>query len=131
MKKDIADRQDIELLVSSFYNKVQKDETIGIIFNDIIKVDWEHHLPKMYDFWEATLFATVGYKGHTVNRHIEMNKVVAFEDKHYVRWQSLFFETIDEHFEGKIANLAKTRVTNMIFLIKMKIADSMKKGFVQ
>jgi hemoglobin len=131
MKHDIENRKDIELLVNSFYQKVKTDDTIGLIFTDIISVDWEHHLPKMYDFWEATLFATVGYKGHTVNRHIEINKSIKLEDKHFDRWRDLFFETVDENFEGKISELAKTRVTNMIFLIKMKIEDSYKANFIQ
>ena len=52
MKKDIENRTDIELLVRSFYDKVKIDDTIGYIFNDIAKVDWEKHLPVMYNFSE-------------------------------------------------------------------------------
>ena len=51
---------DIKLLVNSFYDKVKADTVIGYIFNDIAKVDWEKHLPVMYDFWENVLFFT-GY----------------------------------------------------------------------
>ncbi len=50
MKKDIANRADIQLLVDTFYNKVKADETIGYLFNDVANVNWEHHLPRMYDF---------------------------------------------------------------------------------
>ena len=31
---DIRSREDIELLINSFYTKVKKDDTIGFIFND-------------------------------------------------------------------------------------------------
>ncbi len=60
MKKDIENRKDIELLVRSFYDKVKADDTIGYIFNDIAKVNWEKHLPVMFDFWENVLFYTGG-----------------------------------------------------------------------
>lgn len=53
--KNLETRQDIEDLVNRFYDKVQKDETIGFFFNDVAKVDWDHHLPKMYSFWETLL----------------------------------------------------------------------------
>jgi hemoglobin len=56
MKKDIADRKDIEQLINSFYDKVRADELIGYIFNDVANVDWPHHMPVMYDFWEGIIF---------------------------------------------------------------------------
>lgn len=51
MKKDIENRNDVQLLIDSFYEKVKADKVIGYIFNDIAKVDWGKHLPVMYDFW--------------------------------------------------------------------------------
>jgi hemoglobin len=59
-KKDIIDRTDIENLVNRFYDKVKKDDLIGFIFNDVAKLDWEKHLPTMYDFWEGIIF----FRGH-------------------------------------------------------------------
>ena len=52
MKKDIVTRGDIEKLVDGFYNKVRKDTMLGFIFVDIAKVNWDTHLPIMYDFFE-------------------------------------------------------------------------------
>ena len=40
MKKDIETRDDIELLVNSFYEKVKADPVIGHIFTDVFKVNW-------------------------------------------------------------------------------------------
>ena len=40
MKKDIANRDDIILLINTFYEKVKKDQVIGYIFNDVAKVNW-------------------------------------------------------------------------------------------
>ena len=50
MKGDITNRKDIEQLINAFYDKVKKDAVIGFIFNDVAKVNWEVHLPVMYDF---------------------------------------------------------------------------------
>lgn len=48
--KDLQTREDIELLVDKFYDKVKEDEVIGFFFNDIAKVDWSLHLPKNVPF---------------------------------------------------------------------------------
>ena len=53
MKSDILNRKDIETLVDTFYDKVQKDNIIGYVFNDVAQTNWDNHLPKMYDFWEV------------------------------------------------------------------------------
>ena len=66
--KDLATREDIELQVNSFYNKVVKDDVIGFFFKDVVKVDFEQHLPKMYSFWESILFGQMTYKGNPMGR---------------------------------------------------------------
>lgn len=56
MKKDIEDRKDIELLINSFYDKVKQDAIIGSFFTEVVQVNWEKHLPVMYNFWENIVF---------------------------------------------------------------------------
>ena len=56
MKNDINDRNDIIFLVDTFYKSVALNSKIGPIFIDIAKIDWAHHLPKMYDFWREYPF---------------------------------------------------------------------------
>ena len=75
MKKDITSRKDIELLVDEFYNKIKKDEQIGFIFTDIAKVNWEKHLPIMYDFFENMLFYTGSYTGNPMELHKHVNRL--------------------------------------------------------
>ncbi len=121
MKKDINDRQDIELLVNAFYEKVQHDEKIGYIFTDIAKVNWQHHLPKMYDFWETILFGKKGFKGNPMEVHFKLNKIHPLLQEHFERWKSLFNDTINEHFEGEFAQLAieKAQAIADLMLFKM------------
>lgn len=64
MKKDLYNREDVELLVDTFYDKVKANATIGYIFNDIAKVDWENHLPLMYSFWASILLGEHSFSGN-------------------------------------------------------------------
>ena len=119
--KDISTRQDIELFVQSFYSKVKQDEVIGYIFNDVVKMDWPKHLPVMYDFWETVLLDANKYTANAMEKHFEVNKKIALEEKHFHRWLQLFNNTIDELFAGSIAALAKKRAKSVadIMLLKM------------
>jgi len=99
--KKLESREDIEHLVNSFYNKVVKDETIGFFFNDIAKVDWDKHLPKMYSFWESILFGQMSYKGNPMGVHFPVNEIQAMEQKHFDRWLLLWRTTIEENFVGE------------------------------
>jgi len=121
MKKDIEGRTDIELLVRRFYDKVKSDDTIGYIFNDIAKVNWEKHLPVMFDFWENVLFYTGGYDGNPLLIHQHINRVVPLEPEHFNRWNRLFTETVDELFEGTNAMLAKQRALSISTVMQIKI----------
>ena len=50
MKGKLENREDIKFLVDVFYEKVKQDPLIGYIFTDLMKVNWERHLPRIYDF---------------------------------------------------------------------------------
>lgn len=49
--REINNREDIFLLVSTFYSKIKKDDFINLIFLKAIPAeDWNHHLKKLTDF---------------------------------------------------------------------------------
>lgn len=60
---DIQSDKDVEVLVHDFYSKVQVNDRPGYIFNDVAKVDWDDHLPKMVSFWSNFLFKRAGTRG--------------------------------------------------------------------
>lgn len=120
-KKDIEGRQDIEKLVDSFYQKVIKDDTIGYIFNDVVKLDWEKHIPIMYDFWETTLFHQAIYKGNPMKIHVDLNAKEPLKKDHFDQWLAMFNETVDELFHGEKASLAKTRALSIATVMQIKI----------
>ena len=121
MKKDIESRDDIELLVKSFYEKVKIDPVIGSIFTDIARVNWEKHLPVMFDFWENTIFYTGSYLGNPMKSHQNLNKLFPLTKEHFSRWNQLFASTIDELFEGDKAVLAKQRAISISTVMQLKL----------
>jgi len=121
MKKDIEGRKDIELLLKSFYEKVKTDKMIGFIFNDIVKVNWERHLPVMYDFWENTLFYTGTYNGNPMEIHRHLNRLIPLTSEYFNQWTFLFTSTVDELFAGEKAALAKQRAVSISTVMQVKI----------
>jgi hemoglobin len=121
MKNDITNKDDIKLLVDTFYDKVKINSVIGHIFNDIAKVDWEHHLPKMYSFWESLLLGEKGFTGNPMQKHIELSKLTAMTETQFSEWLLIFTQTTDELFEGIKADEAKTRAANIARLMLYKI----------
>ena len=118
---DIQSREDIEIMIKSFYNKVKKDDTIGFIFNDIAKVNWEQHLPVIYDFWETLLLDATSYSKNAMEVHYTLNREVPLKEIHFQRWLQLFSATVDELYSGKIATMAKTKAKSIASLMQFKI----------
>jgi hemoglobin len=127
---DIEKRADIELLVNTFYEKVKRDEVIGFIFNDIVKLNWERHLPIMYNFWDTILLDAANYYNNTMGIHFEINRKVKLNENHFKRWIALFSSTVDELFKGEKATLAKKRAVSIanVMLLKMNQQNEANPG---
>ena len=121
MNKDISTRQDIELLVNEFYNKIKKDELIGFVFTDVAKVNWEKHLPVMYDFFENMLFYAGSYNGNPMELHKHINRLYPLTAKHFDQWYNMFSTTVDELFTGTTADLAKQRAKSIATVMRIKM----------
>ncbi len=118
---DIQSRKDIELLMTAFYEKVKNDDAIGFIFNDIARVNWDHHIPIICDFWETLLLDAASYKKNAMEVHYILNRKVPFQEIHFEQWLKFFFETVDQLFSGKIANMAKTKAKSIAALMQFKM----------
>jgi|SRR5690606_8064922 len=124
MKNDILSLNDVKNLVDSFYGKVQQDILLKDIFNNIIQNHWPVHLEKMYTFWQTVLLGEHTYYGSPFPPHANM----PINKEHFDRWLQLFFETIDENFDGKIADEAKWRASKMAEMFQFKIENFRKTG---
>src|SRR4051812_30471771 len=118
--RDIETREDIELLMESFYKKIMKDELIGFIFTDVAELNLESHLPVIVNFWENVLFNTGTYTGNAMQPHFVLNSKQPFEDRYFERWLSVFEETVHENYSGKIATLACTRAKSIAAIMQIK-----------
>lgn len=122
MKQDIMNREDVFLLVSTFYTKVRANERIGFFFNDTIE-DWPAHLEKLTDFWETNLFMVSKFRGNPMKAHKDVDHHFqnSIEQKHFGEWLNLWYQTLDELFEGERASIAKNRARNMAHNLFMNI----------
>ena len=121
---DIASREDLVILVNTFYDRVKVDEVIGHIFNSIIGNDWSVHLPIMYTFWNTVLFGAEGYKGQAIGKHIEIDQKIPLQPQHFDRWIELWNDTVDALFEGPNATRIKEKALTMLQLIQFKVTAS-------
>ena len=114
---DILSREDVKLMVDTFYDKVNRDPLLDPIFNAHSKVNWETHLPIMYRFWNSLLIEPGEYKGAPFDKHIPL----PISKIHFDRWLVLFHETVDELFHGEKATEAKLRAQSIAYVFQTKL----------
>ena len=125
MKKDIQSRDDINLLITEFYNRLLKDETINHFFEEIVQHHkLKHHLEIITDFWEDILLNTVKYGRNAMKPHLDLNKKKPFLATHFDTWLQHFNTTIDSNFKGKLVELAKIRALSIATVMKIKMHNS-------
>ena len=116
-RTDIQHHDHIVLLVDSFYGRVRNDELLGGIFNGIIGDRWPEHLEKMHRFWGTVLINEGSYTGTPLRPHLHMPIGAA----HFQRWLTLFLATVDDLFEGPVADLAKRNALRMADMFHERI----------
>lgn len=119
---DISNRDDLEMLMAEFYNKLLDDPTIGYIFTDVAKIDLATHLPHIVDFWDQSLFNSAVYRNNVLQVHMDLDNQENLTSKHFETWYSHFEQTIDEHFAGPKAETAKTRALSIATIMQIKLA---------
>lgn len=122
--KDIQSREDIDMLVKSFYDKLMVDKHIGHFFNEAIDLDLEEHLPIISNFWDSMLLGAQNYQGNPMQKHIALNKAAAMEESHFDRWLQHWEQTISAHFSGPKADEAVSRAKQIAQLMLFKVQQS-------
>jgi hemoglobin len=107
MATDVSSPADVEELVRRFYGAVAQDELLVPMFNDVARVDWSEHLPKLTAFWCRALFGTPGYQGNPYAKHRAIHAQAPFTAEHFARWLELFEETVDHGWSGERAESMK------------------------
>ncbi|WP_353778631.1 group III truncated hemoglobin [Winogradskyella sp. 3972H.M.0a.05] len=124
-KSDISTKDDIHTLVSKFYAKVRLHDTLGPIFNTVVK-DWDDHLERITLFWESNLFFRTKYFGNPLEVHTRVDQRFnnSITQDHFGQWLNLWIETIDELHQGDYADKAKFRARKMSTFLYMKIFEN-------
>lgn len=121
MKKDITSREDLLLLVTKFYDKLLNDPSISYLFTDVARINLDHHLPVLVDFWDSVLFQSDTYRKNAMQPHLALHQKSPITKQHFETWLRYFTETIDELFEGATAFVAKERATSIATVMQVKI----------
>jgi hemoglobin len=116
--RDIETKEDIKLLVDTFYHNIREDELLAPKF--ALRIDgekWPIHLEKMYRFWGTLLLYTQEYSGSPFDKHIGLG----IDATHFNRWLTLFDNTVDALFKGEKADTAKERAHNIGLTFEYKL----------
>jgi len=119
--KDIENRQDLEILLSAFYNSLLNDPSINYIFTDVAGINLEQHLPHIVDFWEQSLFYTGSYRKNVMQVHLDLNSKEKLTNTHFETWLHHFNTVTDLLFKGPNCEKIKTRAQSIATVMKIKI----------
>lgn len=122
-QSDIQTRADIEILVNTFYTKVRANSILGYIFDDVAKINWDTHLPKMYTFWASIVLGEQSYSGNPMLKHIDLSRQTPLSEREFSEWLTVFTQTVDDLYLGPNAEEAKLRAANIARLMLYKIEN--------
>ena len=105
--RDLADRDDVYALLTAFYGRALVDDLLTDAFSDIRARGLESHLPVMCDFWETMLFRAKLYRGSALAPHQHVHAEHPLTHRHFIRWLTLWIDTVDAMYRGPIAEQAK------------------------
>jgi len=106
----------IRELVELFYSRIQQDDLLGPIFEEIVE-DWDAHYEKMTRFWSSAVLRTGTYSG----RPIEAHKFGGLTKAHFARWIELFTTTASDVFSKDDAAVFVDLGQKMAASIAMRI----------
>jgi hemoglobin len=127
---DLSGREDVELLVRTFYARAFADPLLGPVFVDVARMDLDAHLPVMCDFWQTVLFRAGLYRRNALQVHTDLHAIFPLSSQHFGRWLALWVATVDEHFAGEKAELAKTQAARIGSSISRRLLGESDTEFV-
>lgn len=111
--RDLDSPAEIAEMVRRFYADVAQDDLLGPLFNDVARVDWSEHLPKLTAFWCRALLGLPGYQGNPFQAHADVHRRSPFTAAHFERWLSLFTDTLALGWTGPRADRAAALAANV------------------
>lgn len=121
MKQDISTRNDVDILVKVFYDKLLEDDLLKPIFIKLVLENLESHLTTIADFWDSILLDANIYRGNVTEKHFEVDKQFPLSKKEFDKWLQHWNATVDELFEGEKALMAKQRALSIADIMQYKL----------
>jgi hemoglobin len=111
--RDLDSRDQIAEMVRRFYADVAQDDLLGPMFEDVARVDWAEHLPKLTAFWSRALLDEPGYGGNPFRAHALVHARRSFTPAHFQQWLALFHDTVELGWTGPNASKALALAHNV------------------
>ncbi|MGV0815648.1 group III truncated hemoglobin [Mycolicibacterium boenickei] len=124
MAEDLAGHDDVELLLWRFYSKALSDPVLAEPFAELRAKGLRSHLPVMCDFWETVLFGAGLYHGSALIVHRELHARHPLSAVHFVRWLTLWTDTVDELYQGRYADRAKLQAGRIAKAMHRRLAGT-------
>ncbi|OCB30288.1 cyanoglobin [Mycobacterium malmoense] len=121
---DLATRADVEALLRRFYGRVMVDDVLVEPFAELQTKGLDSHIPVMADFWETALFRAGLYRGSALQAHRVVHQRTPLGSSHFVRWLTVWNETVDEMFRGPIAERAKIQGARIAWAMHRRLTGS-------
>lgn len=121
---DLTGRADVEALLQRFYGQVMVDELLAEPFTDLRKNGLDSHIPVMADFWETVLFRAGLYRGSALGAHRHVHRRSPLSGHHFLRWLTMWNDTVDEMFRGPVAEHAKIQAARIAWALHRRLTGT-------
>jgi len=121
---DLRTRADIEALLRRFYGRVLIDDILAEPFTELKIRGLDSHLPVMADFWETVLFRAGLYRGSALHAHRLVHHRTPLSGRHFVRWLTMWNNTVDEMYRGPIAQHAKVQAARIAWAMHRRLTGT-------
>ena len=118
---DLADRADVHALLERFYGRALVDDVLAEPFTEVRVKGLDQHLPVMCDFWETVLFRAGLYRGSALHVHRDVHIRHRLDHRHFIRWLTLWLDTVDEMYQGAVAERAKMQARRIAWAMHRRL----------
>lgn len=120
-RADLADRADVAALLDRFYGRALHDDLLYAPFEQLRVAGLDGHLPTMCDFWETVLFRAGLYRGSALAVHRDIHRRTPLSAGQFIRWLTLWRETVDEMYAGPAAERAKVQAGRIAWAMHRRL----------
>jgi hemoglobin len=106
MPNQPLDKAAITQLVDRFYDKVQRDDVLGPVFNPVVH-DWDEHKRLLTSFWSSVALREGSYRGNPMAAH-RPHPIRAEHFDHWIAlWRGTCNECLDETGAARMTEYAE------------------------